>query len=247
MISLLYLYFVMKGKMYMVPVTLGDAGYEFTIPAGVLAVTRSLRLFAVEEVRTARRYLRLIDKGFPIDETLFFNIGKHSSSEELEPFFKKILEGSDAGVMSEAGMPGIADPGAKVAIEAHLKGIEVIPLTGPSSIMLGLAASGLNGQAFAFSGYLPIATDDRIKSIKELERRSSDGQTQIFIETPFRNEKMFADILSSCNPSTLLCIACDISTETESIITRSIADWKKSKPVIADRQVVFLLGTRLSR
>lgn len=227
----------------MVPVTLGGTGYESTIPSGALDMTRSLRLFAVEEVRTARRYLRLIDKSFPIDETVFFSIGKHSSKEELGPFFENIISGNNAGVMSEAGMPGIADPGAFVAAEAHKRGIQVIPLTGPSSIMLGLAASGLNGQSFAFNGYLPFSADERAKEIKNLEKRAYDGQTQIFIETPFRNEKMLAELLKTCKSSTLLCIACDISTQTESIVTKSIAEWKESKHVIAGRQVVFLLGT----
>lgn len=228
----------------MIPVYLGDSGRELTIPAGVIDITRSLRLFAVEEVRTARRFLRAADKYFPIDESLFYSIGKHSSQGDLNSFFEKITEGADAGVMSEAGMPGIADPGAMVAAEAHRRGIKVIPLTGPSSIMLGLAASGLNGQSFAFVGYLPIPQDERTRAIKELERRSSDGQTQIFIETPFRNEKMFTDIVSTCRPSTMLCIACDITTDTESIITKSVGEWKKTRLPLADRQVVFLLGQK---
>ena len=244
MISLLYLYSVMKGRLFMIPVYLGDSGGELTIPAGVLDITRSLRLFAVEEIRTARRFLRAVDKGFPIDESLFFSIGKHSSPGDLNSFFEKINEGADAGVMSEAGMPGIADPGAMVAAEAHKRGIKVIPLTGPSSIMLGLAASGLNGQSFAFAGYLPIPQDERIRAIKELERRSSDGQTQIFIETPFRNDKMFADILGTCRLSAMLCVACDITTDSESIVTMSVADWKKVKVSLTDRQVVFLLGRK---
>jgi 16S rRNA (cytidine1402-2'-O)-methyltransferase len=243
MISLLYLYFPMKGKLYMVPVTLGDTGFDSTIPAGVLEITRSLRLFAVEEIRTARRYLRLIDRSFPIDEAQFFSIGKHSSKEELSLFFEKIISGTDAGVMSEAGMPGIADPGAVIAAEAHTRGIRVIPLTGPSSIMLGLAASGLNGQSFAFNGYLPITPDERTRAIRDLEKKALEGQTQIFIETPFRNEKMLTDLLNTCRISTKLCIACDITMADETIITKSVDEWKSSRPLLSDRQVVFFLAT----
>lgn len=237
----------MSGILYMIPVTLGDAGYEATIPVTVRETTCSLRLFAVEEIRTARRYLRLIDKNFPIDSSLFFEIGKHSSPDDIDPLFEKIIAGSNAGVMSEAGMPGIADPGALVAIEAHKRGIKVIPFTGPSSIMLGLAASGLNGQSFAFNGYLPVSPAERSHALRELEKKCLGGQTQIFIETPFRNEKMFADIISSCRPSTLLCIARDITTPNESIITRPVSDWKTSKPDLAGKQVVFLLGSSVSR
>jgi 16S rRNA (cytidine1402-2'-O)-methyltransferase len=226
----------------MIPVTLGNTGYDATIASGVLSITRSLRLFAVEEIRTSRRYLRLIDKTFPIDDSLFFEIGKHSSAEDLQSFFEKIASGIDAGVMSEAGMPGIADPGAIVAREAHKRGIKVIPLTGPSSIILSLAASGLNGQSFAFNGYLPVNPVERSKSLKELERKSSGGQTQIFIETPFRNEKMLEEILTTCKPTTMLCIACDITMPHESIITKSVSEWKKDKPGVAGKQVVFLIG-----
>ncbi len=242
MISLLYLYFPMKGNLYMVPVTLGGTGFESTISAGVREITCALRLFAVEDIRTARRYLRLIDRSFPIDETQFFSIGKHSSADELNLFFEKIISGIDAGVMSEAGMPGIADPGATIAAEAHSRGIKVVPLTGPSSIMLGLAASGFNGQSFTFNGYLPIAADERSRAIRELEKRALNGQTQIFIETPFRNEKMLNEILNSCKHSTKLCIACDITMPGETIITKSVAEWKSTKPSLADKQVVFFLG-----
>ncbi len=235
---------MMSGSVYMIPVTLGDPDTGATIPVRVCDITRSLRLFAVEDLRSARRYLRLIDKSFPIDDSQFFSIGKHSSGEELEPFFNMVEKGMDGGVMSEAGMPGIADPGAMVALEAHRRGIKVIPLTGPSSIMLGLSASGLNGQSFAFNGYLPLSPAERSVAIKELERRSSGGQTQIFIETPFRNQKMFDDIISTCKPATMLCVACDITSQTEEIMTLTASDWKKKKISLAGRQVVFMISTR---
>lgn len=225
----------------MVPVTLGGSDHGRTIPRGTREITLSLRLFAVEEVRSARRYLRSLDSSFPIDDTLFFDVGKHSDHSWLDDFFLRIEKGEDAGVMSEAGMPGLADPGNFIAAEAHRRGIRVIPLTGPSSVMLALVASGLNGQSFAFHGYLPVDSPERQKSIRELERRSSGGETQIFMETPFRNRKMIDDILSVCRPSTRLCIAADITSDTEEIVTKSVAEWKKTLPLLDKRPAVFLI------
>lgn len=231
----------MKGMIYLVPVTLGDNNTELTITQAVRQITVSLRLFAVEDTRTARRYLRSIDRAFPVDDTLFFTIGKHSDPADLGEFFEKIEEGIDAGVMSEAGMPGLADPGNIVVEEAHRRGIRVKPLTGPSSIMLALVASGLNGQSFAFNGYLPVDAAGRQKIIRELERRSASGQTQVFMETPFRNEKLLGDILAVCKPLTRLCIAADITLETEYIRTQTIAEWKNERPLLDKRPAVFLL------
>lgn len=241
-ISLPYLkVWTMKGMIYMLPVTLGDNDIELTITQSVRQLTASLRLFAVEDTRTARRYLRSIDRTFPVDDTLFFTIGKHSDPSALGEFFMKIEEGLDAGVMSEAGMPGLADPGNIVAEEAHRRGIRVRPLAGPSSIMLALVASGLNGQSFAFSGYLPVDAAGRQKSIRELEKRSASGQTQIFMETPFRNEKMLDDILAVCKPGTRLCVAADITFETEYVRTLTIAEWRSERPPLDKRPAVFLL------
>lgn len=241
-ISLPYLkVWTMKGMIYMLPVTLGDNDIELTITQSVRQLTASLRLFAVEDTRTARRYLRSIDRTFPVDDTLFFTIGKHSDPSSLGEFFMKIEEGLDAGVMSEAGMPGLADPGNIVAEEAHRRGIRVRPLAGPSSIMLALVASGLNGQSFAFSGYLPVDAAGRQKSIRELEKRSASGQTQIFMETPFRNEKMLDDILAVCKPGTRLCVAADITFETEYVRTLTIAEWRSERPPLDKRPAVFLL------
>ena len=231
----------MKGNIYMVPVTLGNADHRLTIPGVTREITVSLRLFAVEDVRTARRYLRSIDREFPVDETLFFSIGKHSEPNELGDFFGRVSGGMNAGVMSEAGMPGLADPGNIVVEEAHRRGIKVIPLTGPSSIMLALVASGLNGQSFAFAGYLPVDSPGRQKVIRELERRSAGGQTQIFMETPFRNEKMLNDLLTVCKPTTRLCIAADITLDTEEIRTMTVASWKNDRPKLDNRPVVFLM------
>lgn len=231
----------MSGNIYMIPVTLGNFDHNLTIPNGTREVSVRLRLFAVEEVRSARRYLRSIDRDFPIDETLFFPVGKHSDTAALADFFALVVAGSDAGVMSEAGMPGLADPGNIVAAEAHRRDIRVIPLTGPSSVMLALAASGLNGQSFTFHGYLPVDAAGRQRALKELEKRSSGGQTQIFIETPFRNGKMLEDILTVCRPSTRLCIAADITMESEFIRTKTVTGWRGEIPELERRPVVFLL------
>ena len=231
----------MKGVIYMVPVHLGNTDTEVTIPALTRQITTSLRLFAVEDVRTARRYLKSLDRSFPVDDTVFFQIGKHSDASVLNDFFISVTEGTDAGVMSEAGMPGLADPGNIVVAEAHRREIRVVPLTGPSSIMLALVASGLNGQSFAFSGYLPVDKSGRQKAIRELEKRSASGQTQIFMETPFRNEKLLDDILTVCRPSTKLCVAADITLPTETVITRTIARWRDQRPVLDNRPAVFLI------
>jgi len=231
----------MSGNIFMIPVTLGNAEHSLTIPRGTREITAALRLFAVEEVRSARRYLRSIDREFPIDESLFFPVGKHSDAADLNDFFVMVIAGFDAGVMSEAGMPGLADPGNIVAAEAHRRGIRVIPLTGPSSVMLALAASGLNGQSFAFHGYLPVDAAGRQKALRELEKRSSGGQTQIFIETPFRNGKMLEDIITACKPSTRLCIAADITLDSEFILTTTVAGWRADIPALDKRPAVFLL------
>ncbi|MGB8359067.1 MAG: SAM-dependent methyltransferase [Bacteroidales bacterium] len=231
----------MKGNIYMVPVTLGNPDHSLTVPSIVKEITSSLRLFAVEEVRTARRYLRSIDGNFPIDDAIFFPIGKHSGPADLIDFFSRVSDGMDAGVMSEAGMPGLADPGNIVVAEAHRREIRVIPLTGASSIILALVASGLNGQSFAFNGYLPVDASERQKAIRALEKKSAAGQTQIFMETPFRNDKMLNDILSVCKPSTRLCIAADITLETEDIRTRPVSLWLGDRPGLDKRLVVFLL------
>ena len=225
----------------MIPITLGDSGTDLTIPRGTRDITLLLRLFAVEDVRTARRWLRSLDSTFPIYETHFFPLGTHSDLAGRGDVFKRGSGGSDAGVMSEAGMPGLADPGNIVAAEAHRRGVRVVPLTGPSSVMLALVASGLNGQSFSFHGYLPVDNSGRRKAIKDLEKLSSGGQTQIFIETPFRNVKMIDDLLSVCQPSTRLCIAADISLDTEFIKTLTVAEWRRQVPLIDKRPAVFLL------
>lgn len=231
----------MSGTIYMIPVALGESDPVQTIPAGTRDITLSIRIFAVEDIRTSRRWLKSLDRTFPVDSTLFFPVGKHSDLAGLDKFFALVAGGADAGVMSEAGMPGLADPGNKVASEAHRRGLRVVPLSGPSSVMLALVASGLNGQSFSFNGYLPVDTQGRRKAIRDLERISAGGRTQIFMETPFRNGRMIEDLLSVCHPSTSLCIAADISLPTEFIRTMSIAEWRKQIPLLDKRPAVFLL------
>ncbi len=231
----------MSGKLYMIPVTLGDSDPTISIPDEVITKTLSLRLFAVEDIRSARRWLRKLDSHFPIDETQFFLIGKHSDPAEASHFLSIIESGSDGGVMSEAGMPGVADPGAVVVAGAHQRAIRVIPLSGPSSVALALAASGLNGQAFAFNGYLPHDKQQRRDFLRRLEKRSQSGETQIFMEAPFRNRKLVEDILATCNPETRLCIAADLTLPGEFIRTLKVAEWSEELPDIDRRPALFLI------
>lgn len=229
------------GKIFLIPVTLGDEDYRKVIPEKVLAVTRSLRLFAVEDLRSARRYLRLIDKGFPIDQTIFQELSEHTTESEIGQYLEPVLRGSDMGIMSEAGLPGIADPGSKLISMAHREKIRVIPLAGPSSILLAIISSGLNGQNFTFNGYLPVKPADRASKLKELEKKSHDGFAQIFMETPYRSQRMLESILNVCNDETMLCMAIDITLPDENIRTMKISEWKKEMPSIKDRLSVFII------
>jgi len=229
------------GKIYLIPVTLGDEDYRKVIPEKVLAITRSLRLFVVEDLRSSRRYLRLIDKTFPINDSVFNELNEHTNESEIGQYLEPVLKGSDMGIMSEAGLPGIADPGSKLISFAHRKKIKVVPLSGPSSILLAIISSGLNGQNFAFNGYLPVKPADRASRLRELERRSREGYAQIFMETPYRNDRMLESILSVCDDETMLCIAVDITLPDENIRTMTISEWKKIKTSINDRLAVFVL------
>jgi 16S rRNA (cytidine1402-2'-O)-methyltransferase len=230
-----------SGKIYLIPVTIGGVDYNYVIPPKAIAITRVIRYFVVEEIRSARRYLRLIDKGFPIEEAHFEILNEHTGDMDINHYLEPCFKGFDLGLMSEAGLPGIADPGAKLIRIAHQKGIRVIPLSGPSSIILALISSGLNGQNFTFNGYLPVKETERESKLKELEKKAHNGFAQIFIETPYRNQKMLESILKICNKDLMLCIAADISLPSESIFTKSISDWKTRIPDLKDRLVVFVL------
>ncbi len=233
----------MKGVLYLVPNTLGNPDTTETIPEGIKGRVNDISLFIVENLRNARRYLKSLNREINIDSLTFFELNEHTRAEEIPSFLDQVELGLDAAIISEAGVPGVADPGAAVVRVAHEKGIRVVPLTGPSSILLALMASGLNGQSFCFHGYLPVKRPERIRKIKEIEQIAiRRGETQMFIEAPYRNDAMLADILDSCKPSTLLCIAADITLESEFIHTMTTEAWKKKKPALHKRPVLFLIG-----
>jgi 16S rRNA (cytidine1402-2'-O)-methyltransferase len=232
---------IVQGTIYLIPVTLGGDDFQNVIPENVLAVTRRLRNFVVEDLRSARRYLRLIDRQFPIDETIFFVLNEHTADAEISRFLEPVGEGHDIGIMSEAGLPGIADPGSALIRLAHRKKIRIVPLSGPSSIILALISSGMNGQNFTFNGYLPVRQEDRISKLRELEKKAHSGYAQIFMETPYRSQKMAESLLETCKGETMLCIAADITLPAESIRTMKISEWKKNVPDLNKRLVVFVL------
>ena len=232
----------MKGKLYLIPATLGECSVDAVIPANVKSIIRKLNIFIVENIRTARRYIRKIDASKSIDDITFFVLNKHTEKEQLPELLVPLKEGRNVGVITEAGVPGIADPGEDIVRMAHEQEIKVVPLVGPSSITLALMGSGLNGQNFAFNGYLPIQSNERKKKLKMLEKRShQENQTQIFMETPYRNNQMLKDILDHCRDQTLLCIASNITLENEHIQTRSIKDWRKYIPDLNKKPSIFLL------
>lgn len=231
----------MTGRIYLIPVTLGGDDFLKVIPEKVISLTRQLRFFIVEDIRSARRFLRLIDKEFPINESVFFVLNKHTAESDIVHFLEPVLKGSDIGIMSEAGLPGIADPGARIIELAHQKNIVVTPLSGPSSIILALISSGLNGQNFTFNGYLPIKPAERTAKLRELEKKAGEGYAQIFMETPYRNQKMLESIIATCHHETKLCIAADITLRTEFIKTMRISEWKRDLPLLNKRLVVFVI------
>lgn len=229
------------GKLFLIPNTLGETDITGVIPAEVAGIIRSIRVFASENPKNTRHYLKKIDKNINLEELIFLELNEHSGPREIEACLP-YLEKNDVGIVSEAGCPGIADPGAELVALAHQRQYQVVPLVGPSSILLALIASGFNGQNFSFNGYLPVKGNERTRALKNYERQSAtENRTQIFIETPYRNQKLFEEILQALNPKTLLSIACDITTENEYIKTMSIQDWKKQKPEINKRPAIFLL------
>jgi 16S rRNA (cytidine1402-2'-O)-methyltransferase len=230
-----------NGKIFLIPVTLGGSNFRQVVPEQVIQLTTSLRFFVVENIRSARRYLRLIDKNFPIEESVFFELNEHTSDSEIVSLLEPAMNGNDIGLMSEAGLPGIADPGATLLKAAHRRDIRIIPHSGPSSIILALIASGLNGQNFTFNGYLPVKPAERNARLKEIESISKKGETQIFMETPYRAQKMFESVLRACHTNTYLCVAADITLPTEFIRTKRISDWKKETLSLNDRLVIFII------
>jgi len=232
----------MSGKVYLIPNTLGNTVTTGVIPEGVIQIIHSLNYFIVEDIRNARRFL--VKTAYPqkIDDIVFFELNKHTLASDIPGFLIPCEKGIDIGIISEAGVPAVADPGALVVEVAHRKKIKVIPLTGPSSILMALMGSGLNGQNFAFTGYLPVEKKDLSLKLKELENRSKrENQTQIFIETPYRNMRLFDEILKICNPSTRMCIAKNLTTEEENITVKTIEDWRKTKTELDKQPAVFLI------
>jgi len=231
------------GTLYLIPCTLGDTPADQVLPLHVISIARKLQHFVVEQPKTARQFLSALKPEQPIQALHFATLNEHTAANELPELLVPLMAGHDVGIISEAGCPGIADPGANLVNLAHRNGIRVVPLVGPSSILLALMASGLNGQCFAFHGYLPIAEAERNKMISKLEAESSRlKQTQLFIETPYRNDRMLSALLAQCRPETLLCVATDITLSGEQIQTRSIAQWKSQPmPQLNKRPSLFLL------
>lgn len=231
-----------KGKLYLIPTTLGEIDPVSTIPNSVYQIINEIDYYLVENEKWARQYLKKLGIKKPLQELTLNVLDKHTDITELSTTLKPLLDGKNMGIISEAGCPGIADPGAEAVKLAHQKNIQVIPLVGPSSVLLALMASGFNGQSFAFQGYLPIDRSDRIRKIKELEKLvQSLHQTQIFIETPFRNNHLFEDLLKNCSTATKLCVAMDLTLPSEFIKTLSISEWKSKVPELHKRPAIFLL------
>lgn len=230
------------GTLYFIPVTLGNDEINAVLPTDVLNIARQLDEFIVENEKTARHFLSVIKHPKPIREISLKPLNEHTTEKDLPALLTHLLAGKNVGLMSEAGCPGIADPGAKLAALAHQKGIRVAPLVGPSSILLSLMASGFNGQRFTFLGYLAADKQSRINQIKEIEKKSRTQETQIFIETPYRNQHLLEDILTTCNGETKLCIARNISLSDEYIVTKRIREWKQlALPDLHKKPTVFLL------
>lgn len=231
-----------KGTLYLVPVPLAENAAAKSFTPYLVDTINSITEYIVENEKTARKFLKEAGLKTPQSELTIHDYGKHKRGTSLGEFFVGLESGKTVGLMSEAGCPGVADPGAEIVAEAHKRSIKVVPLVGPSSILLALMASGFNGQSFTFHGYLPIDKADRSKRIKELESAATrHNQTQIFIETPFRNNSLLDEVLKSCAPATKLCIACDITAETEMIKTMTIANWRKQVPDLHKRPTIFLL------
>ena len=233
----------LQAALYLIPVTLGGNSLERVLPTYNKEVILSIRHFVVEEVRTARRFLKQVDRSIDIDSLTFYPIGKHSDPSQVSSYLAPLRKGLPVGVISEAGCPAVADPGADIVAIAQREGLKVVPLVGPSSILLSVMASGFNGQSFAFHGYLPIDSAARAKRLRQLEARAAaENQTQLFIETPYRNARLFADICSACGDRTRLCVAAGLTTEKEYIRTRTISEWKRcGLPDLGKIPAIFLI------
>lgn len=234
----------MSGVIYMIPCPIAEGEWERVLPAPNGDVMRSIDYFVVENTRTARRFLSKVGMGRPIETLTFAELNEHTDPREVERLIAPVLEGKDCGVISEAGLPGVADPGAAIVAAAHRHGVKVVPLVGPSSILMALMASGQNGQSFAFNGYLPIKPAERLQALRRFEKRAqAEGQAQIFIEAPYRNQKLFDDMLKNLAPDSMLTVAVDISGAEEYVQTAPVKAWRNRKtPDINKRPAIFIIG-----
>lgn len=233
-----------QGTIYLIPVELGPTPQQRVLPPFNRELILGIRHFIVEEIRSARRFLKRTDKDIDIDALTFYPMGKHADAALFEKYLRPLESGYDIGIISEAGCPAVADPGADVVAIAQRKGFQVVPLVGPSSMIMAVMASGLNGQSFAFNGYLPIDPSDRVRRIKQLETRAvQEHQTQLFIETPYRNHKFFDTLCQTLRPQTRLCIAAGITTDDEWIRTRTVSQWRHAPlPDLSKTPAIFLFG-----
>lgn len=229
--------------LYLIPVPLAEVSHESCLPTYNATIIRSLRHFIVENVRSARRFLKAVDRSIEIDSLAFYELNKHTTPEAIASYLSPMKQGESIGVISEAGCPAVADPGSDVVALAHREGFRVEPLVGPSSILMALMGSGFNGQRFAFLGYLPIDDGARAQAIRELEHRLlTTSETQIFIETPYRNERLVEELIRLCKPSTRLCIACDLTSPEAILQTRTLSAWRGKIPALHKRPCIFVLG-----
>lgn len=237
------MYMKIEAALYLIPVNISDAPLHDVLPDGNSVLLKGIRHFIVENVRTARRFLKRIDPAFDIASTTFYELNRHTDPAEVSSFLDALRKGEPVGVMSEAGCPAVADPGALAVSIAQREGLKVVPLVGPSSILMALMASGFNGQGFSFNGYLPIDSKERERKLKELEATSKKADmTQIFIETPYRNNKMIESLISTLRGDTLVCVACDITDpEKETIKTMPASRWRKASYDFDKRPAIFLI------
>lgn len=234
---------MIQPALYLIPVNISDAPLSSVLPADNLPVVKEIRHFIVENVRTARRFLKRWDRDFDISQMTFYELNGHTDPKDISSFLQPLREGYPMGVMSEAGCPAVADPGSQAVLIAQQEGMKVVPLVGPSSILMSLMASGFNGQGFSFSGYLPIEQSERIKAVKDLEGICARKHiTQIFIETPYRNNRMVKTLADNLRPDTLICVACDITDpEKESVVTATASEWRKRSYDYDKRPAIFLI------
>jgi 16S rRNA (cytidine1402-2'-O)-methyltransferase len=230
------------STLYLIPTTLGETEIDRVIPPSNIKIVSRLRHFIVENTRSARRFLKKCNSEIDINSLTFYELNQHTDRNQIASYLLPMKSGESVGIISEAGCPAVADPGADVVAIAQNEGYKIVPLAGPSSILMAMMASGFNGQSFAFHGYLPIDASERVKKLKQLETRAyNEDQTQLFIETPYRNQKLVEDIIQHCKPQTRLCIAMNISCEDEYIVTKSIQSWKGKLPDMHKKPCVFLI------